>query len=336
MKQIIQELVRKKIFNVLTLVCEHDGRVYRFMVNEADRVELPHKDVLKMASSFKSKLSDKDYLLKLKDACNFKEADFDDLVVSFQGGNAKLNHSFMSLPAGVTCPMAGNCLSFYNPEDNKLYIASENEGRVCYAAAKESGMGPAGGEGAKPYRKMIYSNFYVIYNGLKGGYNNLANILSKSIERHELENGIMSEIRIHEDGDFFSEEYFKAWVQTAIDNPSTHFYFYTKSIPYLVKFLRHNARFPKNFVPNISNEFNETNRKAFEYYKSLGGGDVKIAKIYNTYDDVPAGVPIDKTDAYAMDPDYKGEFALVYHGTGLKGSEPAKYANKNARDERKK
>lgn len=95
MKHFIKELVRRKIFNVLTLVCEHDGIVYRIMIDEAERVELPHKDVLKMASSFKRKLSDKDYLLKLKDACNFKEADFDDLVIRFQGGNAKLNHSFM-------------------------------------------------------------------------------------------------------------------------------------------------------------------------------------------------------------------------------------------------
>jgi hypothetical protein len=257
------------------------------------------------------------------------------LLVKFEGGNAKLNHSFMSLPAGVTCPHAGNCLTFYNPEDNKLYIASENNGKICYAAAKEAGLGPSGDVGAKSYRKMIYSNFYVIDNALKKGYEYLANVLTESIKVHELENGVMSEIRIHEDGDFYSENYFKAWVKTSIMNPEIHFYFYTKSVPYLVNYLRHNGKYPSNFIPTISSNFNEKYKKQFEYYKALGSGDVKIAKIYDTYDEVPKGVPIDKTDAYAMDPDYKGEFALVYHGTGLKGSEAAKNVFKNARDPRK-
>ncbi len=335
MKSLIKQKIRESVFGVVSLICEHDGKTYKFTINEAERVELPHKDVLKMAGSFKNKLSDKEYLLKLKNSCGFEEVDFDNLVVKFQGGNAKLNHSFMSLPAGVSCPAAGDCLTFYNPEDNKLYIASENNGKVCYAAAKEAGMGPGGDAGAKSYRKMIYSNFYVINNALELGYENLAEVLTKSIKEHELENGIMSEIRIHEDGDFYSEEYFKSWVKTAMMNPETHFYFYTKSVPFLVNYLKHNAKFPSNFVPTVSSNFNQKYKEQFEYYKALGSGQVKIAKIYNTYDEVPEGVPVDKTDAYAMDPDYNGEFALVYHGTGLKGTDAAKFAFKNARDPRK-
>lgn len=335
MKSLIRTLIRENVFGIATLMCEHNGKIYKFNINEADRVQIPHKDVLKKASTFKDKFSDKEYLMKLQKACGFVEADFDDLLVTFQGGNAKLNHSFMSLPAGVSCPFAGDCLTFYNPEDNKLYIASENNGKICYAAAKEAGQGPKGDEGAKSYRKMIYRNFYVINNGLKQGYANLADILTKSINAHELNHGIMSEIRIHEDGDFYSEEYFKAWVKTAMMNPETHFYFYTKSVSYLVNYLKHNSKLPSNFVPSISSNFNEKQKKQFEYYKALGHGKVKVAKIYNTYDDVPENVPIDKTDAYAMDPNYNGEFALVYHGTGVGGSEAAKFAYKNARDSRK-
>ncbi len=120
MKSLIKQKIRESVFGVVSLICEHDGKTYKFTINEAERVELPHKDVLKMAGSFKNKLSDKEYLLKLKNSCGFEEVDFDNLVVKFQGGNAKLNHSFMSLPAGVSCPAAGDCLTFYNPEDNKL------------------------------------------------------------------------------------------------------------------------------------------------------------------------------------------------------------------------
>lgn len=36
-----------------------------------------------------------------------------------------------------------------------------------------------------------------------------------------------------------------------------------------------------------------------------------------------------------MNPNYKGKFSLVYHGTGMKGSLAAKLVFKNARDKRK-
>lgn len=334
-KKLLKESISKYSEKNVTLVCEHNNEKYTFIIKEGDRVELPHKEVLTKATEFRKKLADKDYLLSLQKSCGFKEVDFENLVIKFQGANAKLNHAFMSLPAGVSCPGAGDCLTFYNPEEDKLYIASENEGRVCYAGAKEAGMGPAGTAGAASYRKMIYSNFYVVEHALKGGYKALAEIIDKSIKEHELDNGIMSEIRIHEDGDFYSEEYFKGWVKAAIDNPSTHFYFYTKSLPFLVKYLRNNAKFPSNFTPTISSNFNTKYKPFFEYYVALSKGDVKIAKIYDSYDEVPKEVPIDRTDAYAMNPDYKGEFALVYHGTGLKGSQAARNANKNAKDVRK-
>ena len=316
----------------VTLISENEGKTYKFKINEADRVEMPHTELLKMATKFRSKLNDKEFL---KSTCGFVEADFDDLVISFQGGNNKLNHAFMSLPAGVSCPGAGNCLSFFNPEDSKLYVASENKGSVCYAAALEAGMGPRGTKGAKQYRKTRYNNFYVIESALQDGYNNLAKLIDDSIPKHELDEGPMGEIRIHEDGDFYSEEYFKGWVKAAIMNPETHFYFYTKSLPFLVKYLKNNTALPTNFTPSISTNFNPRYAKHFEYYKALAKGDVKIAKIYDSYDDVPEGVPVDKTDAYAMDPNFKGEFALVYHGTGIKGSKYARLVHKNSRDSRK-
>jgi len=314
------------------LISEHEGKLYEFYIEEAERVEMPHSDLLKMATGYRKKLGDKEFL---KSKCDFVEAEFDDLLIKFQGNNAKLNHAFMSLPAGVSCPGAGNCLSFFNPEDGKLYVASENEGSVCYAAALEAGMGPRGTKGAKGYRKERYLNFYVIENALKGGYNNLAEVITKSIQNHELNTGPMTEIRIHEDGDFYSEEYFKGWVKAAMMNPDVHFYFYTKSIPYLVKYLKNNKALPSNFTANMSSNFNPKFKKHFEYYKALNDGEIKVAKIYDSYDDVPEGVPVDKTDAYAMDPNFKGEFALVYHGTGLKGSKYAKLANRNSRDPRK-
>ena len=303
-------------------------------LNEAERVEIPHKDLLKLSAGFKKKLSDKNYLIN---NCGFKEVDFNDLLITFRGGNAKLNHAFMSLPAGVSCPGAGSCLSFFNPEDGKLYIAKENMGKVCYAAAKEAGQGPSGERGALSYRKEIYSNFYVIENAIKkGGFNGLADLINKSIENHEIsENNILSEIRIHEDGDFYSENYFKAWLKAAVMNPNTLFYFYTKSLPYLINYLRHNPKFPPNFVINISSDFNPIYKNQFEYYKEIGNGNYKIAQIYNSYDEVPENVPIDRTDAFAMDPNYRGEFALVYHGTGLKGSDYAKFARRNSLDPRK-
>jgi hypothetical protein len=302
-------------------------------LGEAERVEIPHKELLKKSASFKNKLSNKNYLIN---NCGFKEAEFSDMLITFRSGNAKLNHAFMSLPAGVSCPGAGECLSFFNPEDGKLYIAQENKGKICYAAAKEAGQGPSGERGALSYRKEIYSNFYIIENTLKsGGYNALAELITKSIEEYELKNNILSEIRIHEDGDFYNEKYFKAWLKAAIMNRNTLFYFYTKSLPYLINYLRNNPKFPSNFVVNISSEFNPIYKNQFEYYKSIGNGDYKIAKIYNSYDDVPENIPIDRTDAFAMDLNYRGEFALVYHGTGLKGSQAAKFARKNSLDPRK-
>ena len=41
-------------------------------------------------------------------------------------------------------------------------------------------------------------------------------------------------VRVHDSGDFFSQEYFDAWLEVARGRPRTRFYAYTKSLPFWV------------------------------------------------------------------------------------------------------
>lgn len=118
------------------------------------------------------------------------------------------------LPAGYTCPAANICKTFATRTTRKI-IDGRNSSVRCYAANIES---------RYPSTRTLH-------------WNNLNSLLRLSTS--EMRDLILSAIpkytkivRIHVSGDFFSEEYFMAWLHVALERPGIIFYGYTKILEY--------------------------------------------------------------------------------------------------------
>jgi hypothetical protein len=300
----------KKIFN-------DSDKVYDETLLVGARIVVDNNLIKKRAAELRVSLSDEKFV---KQHCS-KEVALDNARLKFSGSNAKITHHYFSLPAGITCPAAGTCLSLYDPELDILMIGSDNEGRICYAASAESQY--------TNVRDLLYTNYYVISKHLKEGPESLSEFITKSIEDNPTQIDVM---RIHEDGDFYGMDYFMAWVLTAEKNPKIHFYFYTKYLSLLYQYFKKYDDLPKNMSAVMSEGYDKSQEKFIPFLREKG---FKMAKIFDTYDDAEsAGLDVDRTDALAMDPEYKKDFALVYHGTGLKGTKYLDLAKKNAKDPR--
>ena len=151
------------------------------------------------------------------------------IKLKFSRGNAKLKKdtAIFSLPAGHTCPAAMLCKSMSNRITGKLTDGKDNVFR-CYAATGENFF--------KNVRKSRWNNFEALKSLNLSG---MINLIETSLPRK----GIKL-VRIHSSGDFFSQTYFDAWLQVAIQNPNIIFYGYTKSLPFWVARL---DDIPKNF-----------------------------------------------------------------------------------------
>lgn len=118
--------------------------------------------------------------------------------------------AIFDLPAGYTCPGADICKSFANKRTGHI-IDGKNSTIRCYAASNEVRY--------KNVRSIRWSN----YDSLRG----------KSVD--EMTQLILSAIpartkiiRLHSSGDFFSHDYFRAWVRVAQLRQDITFFGYTK------------------------------------------------------------------------------------------------------------
>ena len=119
------------------------------------------------------------------------------------------------LPAGWTCPFADKCLSRADEATGKI-TDSENCQYRCYAVSVESYSPNA--------RRARWHNLDLIKTL---NSDEIAELINESLpERVEV-------VRIHSSGDFFSREYFNAWIKVASDNPEIQFFGYTKGIQYV-------------------------------------------------------------------------------------------------------
>lgn len=111
-----------------------------------------------------------------------------------------------NLPTGHTCPHALECVVKVNRETGKF--TNESHAFRCYAASAERFPG---------VRNSRWTNFDDV----------------QSATEIELPKNCKA-VRIHAAGDFFSQEYFDLWMDTARKNPDVEFWAYTKSLPYWV------------------------------------------------------------------------------------------------------
>lgn len=222
-------------------------------------------------------------------------------MLKFSFGNAKLKGIFIfNLPAGWSCPFASACLSKANKSNGKIKDGKFAQFR-CYAAMQELTYSSA--------RKARWQNFNQLKNKSKS---QMAELIDKSLPIKRLH----SIYRIHSSGDFFSQDYFDAWVEVAQNNPQILFYAYTKALPF---WIARKDSIPSNFVLTAS--WGGSHDSLIEKH------NLKSAQVVDSLMvAVEKQLPIDHDDSHAMSPNIH-KFALLIHGTQKKGSKLAKLSH---------
>ena len=209
-----------------------------------------------------------------------------------------------SLLSGWTCPHAKLCLSKVHEVNGKRFIKDgpQTEFR-CFSASQEALY-------TNVYKSRKYNTEKVIET-LRSGVDKLVNLIHVSLPKDA---GI---IRMHVAGDFLSKSYMLAWLEVIRNNPSIHFYAYTKSLPYWIEYKKEIDRLP-NLILTAS--------YGGRYDHLIEEHGLKSAKVvYSKYQARKLKLPIDTSDKYAALPRYKNKsFSLLIHGQMPKGSKLAR------------
>ena len=216
------------------------------------------------------------------------------MKLRFSKANAKLSRLQMKkgkvysldLLSGHSCPFAKKCLAkvIETPNGLKIKDGPDSEFR-CYSASQEALF--------KNVYKLRKQNFELLKHKSK---EEMVKLLADSLPKD------YAVIRIHSAGEFFSQDYFDAWLETAKNNPTKLFYAYTKSLPYWIK--RKNE-IPKNFVLTASYGGRQDNL--------IEKSHLRYAKVVMShYEARKEKLPIDHDDSHAAK---NGKsFALLVHG----------------------
>ena len=259
--------------------------------------------------------------------------EMDDCVLTISGGTggggnekmAKLGIVYFSLPAGYSCPYAGICKSIAHKRGGKFKDPNKPEkdwkgikdyGDIrCYAANAEN---------AYPsVRKSRWRNFDLLIEASKmGGAKGMATLIQKSLAFFSASNPPFRMFRIHDSGDFFSQDYLDAWVMVAAQNKGIIFYAYTKSLPYLEKY-EGTKGLPSNFRIIAS-----AGGKADHKIKELGLRQAIIVK--DEGEAIEKMLNIDVNDFLAVLGDEGKDFALLLHGNQSAESGNTKQARANS------
>ena len=236
-----------------------------------------------------SKLENKQNLLKFNDAS--KQAKLS-AMSEWLGYKPKV-YTF-SLPAGVSCPAAVDCLSYSDRVTGKITDGKHTQFR-CFMASIESIFPPA--------RAQYHHNFDLLRK-LKD-VESMVNLIMDSLPKK------FDIMRVHVGGDYFNERYLKAWIQVAALNPDKTFYSYTKSIQYWVKNI---DNIPPNLILNGS--------RGGRFDTLLDEFSLKTAEVVFSLEEAESkGLKIDHNEELAIKP--LGNFGLLIHGTQPKGSKAA-------------
>lgn len=225
-----------------------------------------------------------------------------DCVLTFGRGNDKLKYLdteagviYFSLPAGYTCPFADICKSIAHKKGGKFPsgMSIKDYGSIrCYAASAELYSPQA--------RKSRWRNFDLLKTHKSA--EEMADLISKSLDYYAQTATPFRLVRVHEAGDFYSQEYFDAWMETARRHPDKLFYAYTKSLPMWVQ---RKEDIPKNFRLIAS--------QGGKHDELIDQHQLRFAQIVQNKEEAAAlKMPIDPNDYHAALGD--GNFALLLHG----------------------
>lgn len=207
----------------------------------------------------------------------------------------------LDLLSGYSCPFAEKCLSkaVIDPITNKRSVKDgpKTEFR-CFSASQEV-IFPA------VYRLRKH-NFDTLRQFKFG---DMLATIGSSLPQNA---GV---IRIHVGGDFFNQDYFDAWLYTAIAHQDKLFYAYTKSLPYWLA-RRTELKAVRNFVLTAS--YGGRHDSLIKKHR------LRYSKVVYSVD-AAGDMPIDHDDSHAADPSLRSKpFALLIHGIQPKGTEASK------------
>jgi len=231
-------------------------------------------------------------------------------LLKFSRGNAKLSKRLIfSLPAGYACPSAGVCRTFADRHTGKIndslaaLIEDVAEYR-CFAAMAET----------RPnVRDARWYNWDLLrdaaYTDSKLAVDNMAALILASIDVYDEDL-----VRIHESGDFWTEQYLMAWMEVARQRPNKIFYAFTKS---LNMWLNQAENIPSNFflTASIGGQLDSL---------IPGREHIFTRRAYVVYTEEEAeaqSLEIDHDDSHCLG---NKPFALLVHGSQRAGSNASK------------
>jgi len=229
-------------------------------------------------------------------------------LLKFSTGNGKLsNRLIFSLPSGYACPNAGVCKTFADRTTGKIVDLPQYTGVEadldfrCFSAMAE----------VRPnVREARWHNWDLLREAMH--HNGSQAVLLRDLI--DLSLSIQPEkdlVRIHEAGDFWTENYMKAWIMVAQGRPSQKFYAYTKSLG-----MWYNLRdiIPPNFYLTAS--FGGTLDYLIPKYPDVFH---RVAHVVYTEDQAAElGLEIDHDDSHCLG---DKPFALLVHGSQRAGSD---------------
>jgi hypothetical protein len=204
-----------------------------------------------------------------------------------------------SLPAGYTCPGADKCSARFDRKLGKLVDGQQQEFR-CFAASMESVF--------VGFREHNDRNFALLRScRTQAEMTDL--ILASLPQKAQI-------VRVHVSGDFYSERYFRAWMEAATRRTDVQFYAYTKSLHYLVDNL---GGVPSNFSITASH--------GGRYDHLIKEHGLKSAQVVLSLQEASVlGIEIDHDDTHAVRG--TGSFGLLIHGQQRKGTAAAEALGK--------
>jgi len=229
-------------------------------------------------------------------------------LLKFSNGNGKLRDRLIfSLPAGYSCPHAGVCKTFADRTTGAIIDLPQYTGVLadkdfrCFAAMSE----------VRPnVREARWHNWDLLRETLHSN-GNQATLLRDLIDLSLLMHAPKKLVRIHESGDFWTENYMKAWIMVAQGRPEQKFYAYTKS---LGMWLALKDLIPSNFYLTAS--FGGTLDYLIPKHPDVF---TRVAHVVYTEDQAKElGLEIDHDDSHCLG---DKPFALLVHGSQRAGTE---------------
>lgn len=227
--------------------------------------------------------------------------------------NGKRKIFSLDLLSGWSCPFAKDCSSKVHESPNGRRTLKDGPDTIfrCFSASQE----------------VIFPH---VYNSRKHNFDLLRaapGVLGKYNLLADSMPGNLGICRIHVGGDFFSQEYFDAWIKLAEANQDRLFYGYTKGLPYWLAYKSPN-HILDNLVLTASRGGRCDNligkhrlREAVVLADPIIVQAIVDSGDYNNYD----GMEIDHSDIHAADPGKRRKsFGLLIHNIQPAGSGASK------------